>query len=155
MASQEYTVSRVISQSETKYPGKFRIAFQTTQTGDRSLSCFTPYPDTVQVGRMVYGEVTEKEVNGSIFYNFTFTKKELGGYASVGSTASASTASVPNPGIDAIKNALILKIIPLLEEIKAGMNKLLGERGEKSSGGVQTSTNVEEDPWTAFDDDKI
>lgn len=144
--AQEYTVTRVLSQSETKYPGKFRIAFQTSQTGDRSLSCFTPYPDTVAVGKMVYGEVTEKEVNGSIFYNFSFVKKELGG----------STASTPNPGIDAIKNALTLKVIPLLEEIKKIlMGRTSSEAGSASTLGIQASTNVEnEDPWTAFDDDK-
>lgn len=142
MSAQEYTVVKVFSQSETKYPGKYRIAFSTEETGNRSLSCFTPYPETVQPGKMVYGEVVEKEVNGSIFYNFSFTKKELGGSVGI------STALTPNPGIDAIKNALTLKVIPLLEEIR----KLLGR--PMSTDHSTESTKREDEAWTMFDDDR-
>lgn len=112
--AQEYTVSEVIRSSPAQYE-KERVTFKTQETGERSLSGFA-FPGTIAPGKKVYGDIQEKTVEGKTYYNFQFAKR--GGAEGGGTTTSLAE----------VKNAIVLKVIPLLEQI-----------WEKISNGIDTN----------------
>ena len=114
--AQDYTVTEILATYDAQF-GKKRIAFKTNETGERSLSVFTQYPDSIREGAVLYGDVEEKTVDNRTFYNFKFVKKG----------AEVATAS-GTPGLAEIKNMLNLKVIPLLIELTEGMRNLVGAK---------------------------
>lgn len=106
--AREYKITEVLATYDAQY-GKKRIAFRTQETEDKSLSVFTAYPDTVREGMTVFGDITEKVVDGKTFYNFAFAKKEA-----------STSAPIPSSGInvDKVYNLINLKVLPILERLE-------------------------------------
>lgn len=91
--------------------GKKRISFKTQETGDKSLSTFTQYPDSISPGAVLYGEITEKTTGGRTYYNFNFVKKG----AAVQNSPNLPEYQAINVG--QVYNLVNLKVLPKLDRI--------------------------------------
>lgn len=101
----EYTITRIVSVNDAQF-GKKRITFMTHETGEKFISTFSQYPDSIQAGKKIFGSITEKQQNDRTYYNFAFAKKD-----------EPQAIGTDNGNIAWIRNALTLKVIPMLEEI--------------------------------------
>ena len=71
---QDYKITVLGKQEDTQWGPK--ISFKLQEYGEQWLSAFTRFPDSIQMGKTIYGEVVEKKLGDKTFLNFKWPKKE-------------------------------------------------------------------------------
>lgn len=68
---QTYKIHTIVNSAPAQF-GKTRVVFKTNETGEKMISCFTKFPDSIKVGADIQGEIKEVQKDDKTYYNFDF-----------------------------------------------------------------------------------
>jgi hypothetical protein len=68
---QTYKIHSIVNSAPAQY-GKTRVVFKLNEMGEKMISCFTKFPESIKEGAEIKGEIKEVEKDGKTYYNFEF-----------------------------------------------------------------------------------
>lgn len=104
---QTYKIHSIVQSAPAQF-GKTRIVFKTNETGEKMISCFTKFPDSIKVGAEIQGDIKEVAKDDKIYYNFEFG----------GSKASSSPSAPASQHFE--------KVLDKLTGMTITLNEILG-----------------------------